>query len=143
MNIRLAGLAVAFAALSACETPIGTASGQPEFTVQNVDAACVRSTVLGGLVNEGYMVRTTTDAQIVAERPSLGGAAVFLGTTQDVRRVTITFIPMAGGVRLVANEALVANAGTGFENVTPVYPTQEMQARFAGNGSRVQAMCGR
>lgn len=115
---------------------------QPGYMLVNVDAQCVRSVVLTTLVDQGYMVRSSTDSQIVAGRPALGGgAATFLGTQGEERRVTVLFIPQAdNGMRVVINEAFVSNAGSGFERTTPIYPGQ---GAFSTSGGGTQAMCAR
>lgn len=112
------------------------------YTLANVDAQCVRSAVLTSLVDQGYVVRSSTDTQVVAGRPALGGVyAPLLGTQDEERRVTVLFIPLSdSGMRVVINEAFVSNAGSGFERVSPIYPGQ---GAFSTSGGGTQAMCGR
>jgi len=143
MSMRVVGLFAVLAVTAACTTPIQTASGQPDFTVTNANPQCVRSTLLAGLVDGGYMVRSATDSQIAVGRPMLGNTplGVFLAPT-DERRSTFLMIPVGADVRIVMNEAFIANAGSGFESASPIYPTQEAQQALAAIGARVQAMCG-
>lgn len=129
--------------LVACTTPIQTASGQPEFTVTNTSAQCVRGSLLSGLVDGGYMVRSATDSQIAVGRPMFGNTplGVFLAPT-DERRSTFLIIPVGTSVRIVMNEAFISKAGSDFEDANPIYPTQEAQEALAVIGARIQAMCG-
>lgn len=137
-------VSIALFGLLACAdgNPFTTQTVQPGYTLANVDAQCVRSAVLTSLVDQGYMVRSATDAQVVAGRPALGGSgAAFLGTQGEERRVTVLFIPVAdNGMRVVVNEAFVSNAGSGFERATPIYPGQ---GAFSTSGGSTQAMCAR
>ena len=139
MHARLWLVALAAALVSGCATPIQTASGQPEFTVHG-NLQCVRSSLLSGLVDGGYTVRSATDSQIVVGRASLGGAG-FLAPTEE-RRATFLIIPTGTAVRIVMNEAFISNAGSGFESASPIYPTQEAQQALVTTGVRVQGACG-
>jgi len=122
--------------------PVTTASGQNEFTLTNVEAQCVRTALLNGLLDGGYMVRSSTDTQIVVGRPQLGESFGFLAPT-DERRSTFLIIPVGANVRVVMNEAYIHNAGSGFESASPILPVQGAQQPLDAIGARVQATCGR
>lgn len=112
---------------------------QPNYTLTNVDPQCVRGLILTSLVDQGFVVRSTTDSQIVADRSALGGAG-FLAPNEQ-RRVSILLIPQAdNGVRVVVSESLVSNANSGFERSTPVYPGN---GSYSMTGQNAQAACSR
>lgn len=140
MKMKVLAAALALSGCAGYEA-VTTASGQNEVTLTNAEPACVRSALLTGLLDGGYMVRSSTDSQIVVGRPSLGNAA-FLAPTEE-RRSTFLMIPMGTSVRVVMNEAFISNAGSGFESASPIYPVQGAQNALDAIGARVQAMCGR
>lgn len=126
--------------------PLQTASGRPEITLTAVDASCVRAALLNKLVNDQWMVRSTTDTQIVAGKESQNATANFLlrtdlgGRPED--RVTFLLIALPGdGMRVVVSEQFVSNAGTGFEKVTPIPHAQAVQDRFEMTGLEIQQDC--
>lgn len=126
--------------LMACSGDPFAQPAQPGYMLSNIDPQCVRSTALTSLVDQGYIVRSTNDSQIVADRPTLGAATALLAQG-EARRVTILFIPQAdSGMRVVISEAFISNAGSGFERVTPIYPGQ---GSFNTSGDNTQAMCAR
>jgi hypothetical protein len=148
---RAIAAAAAAMTLNACAMqgpPIQTASGQPEITLTNIDAQCVRSTILNGFVNKGLMIRTSSDTQIIAGKTSENFAAnVLLGTRfagAPEDRITALFIPQQeNGLRVVISEQYVSNAGTGFEMSTPVRQSQLVQEQFEAIQGRAQMRCGR
>lgn len=113
---------------------------QPGYTLTNVDAQCVRAVILANLTDQGFVVRSTTDYQVVAGRPQIGGVAGALLAPTDERRVTVLMIPMGDGVRVVINEAFVSRAGSGFESSSPIYPGQ---GSFSMTGQGAQTQCRR
>jgi hypothetical protein len=129
-------IAVSFLVLIACS---GMVPVQPNYTLTNVDPQCVRGLILASLVDQGFVVRSTTDSQIVADRSALGSAG-FLAPNEQ-RRVSILFIPQANDtMRVVVSEALVSNANSGFERSTPVYPGN---GSYSMTGQNAQAQCAR
>ena len=122
--------------VAGCTPPLTTPSGQPEMTVPNVDAACIRNTVLNGLIDQGYQIRTTNDNQIIAGRVSenlamnLFFSTGFSGNPEE--RVTIMFIPQptTKALRIVVTRAIVSNQGTAFEKVHPIQGTVDDQRQM-------------
>jgi hypothetical protein len=118
--------------------PPATASGQPDVVLTNVDVACVRASLMEGMVNNGFQIAQSTDSMIVGKRPTRNTmASVLLSTRMSgppEERVTLTMINSAPDtVRVIAYMAYVSNAGTAFEQQTPVQATQANQDEFAAS----------
>lgn len=130
---------VAFlAVLSGCAggPPPSTASGQPDVVLTNVDVSCVRASLMEGLVNNGFQISQSTDSMLVGKRPTRDTAATILLSTRmsgpPEERVTLTMIqPAPDTLRVIVYGAYVSNAGTAFEQQTPVRATQADQEAFA------------
>lgn len=123
--------------------PPSTASGQPDVVLTNVDVACVRASLMEGLVNNGFQISQSTDSMLVGRRATRNAAASVLLSTRmsgaPEERVTLTMIqPAPDTLRVIVYAAYVSNAGTGFEQQTPVRATQADQDSFAAGarGSR-------
>lgn len=135
--------------LVGCATvpPANTPSGNPEITLSNVRAECVRSAFLNLLVNNGYTIRTSTDTQIIAGKTTQNMAASLLLSTQfsgpPEERITVLFIPQPTGdaLRVVVSGAYVSNQGTGFEKVQPIRGSQMDQNQFMAAKPRIEAEC--
>jgi hypothetical protein len=98
----------------------------------NVDAQCVRSGFMNGVINDGWDIETANDMQIIAGKPG----------TNFVTKVL--FIPLSNnGMRIVVSEAKVSDAGTDSEKAAPVTQTQPIQDKFEAAGAQMQATCGR
>lgn len=127
--------------LFACSGSLTAQPAQPNYTLNNVDPGCVRGLILNSLIDQGFTVRSSTDNQIVAGRPALGGGVLGALAPTNERRVTILFIPLPdSAMRVVVSESLVDNAGSGFERVTPVYPGN---GQYSSIGQNTQAQCAR
>ncbi len=132
--MRSAWLVVVAFLLAGCHSPppIHTASGQPEITLTNVNAQCVRSGFMNGLINDGWNIETTSDTQIIAGKP---------GTDFEAK---VLFIPMSSnGMRVVVSEAQVSDPGAAFDKGTLVTQNQPIEDKFEVAGDRLQASCGR
>jgi hypothetical protein len=133
--------------LGACAygPPIQTASRQPEITLTNVDASCVRSVFLNALVNQQFSVRSASDFQIIAgkeRRDDVGFLYSTRGYGFPEDRITALLIQTPpNGLRIVVSESIVSNPGTAFERTNPISQTQDIQNQFASYTQRFQSQC--
>lgn len=131
----------------AAPPPVGTPSGNLEVVLTNVRADCVRAELLNALVSSGATIRSTSDVQIVAGRPSDNALANALlssrygGTPEE--RVTMLLLPVPNfpDVRLAVSVAYVTNQGSAFEKVQPVRPSAAQQEQLVAARSRVENLC--
>lgn len=121
--------------LSSCATiePIPTASGNPEILVR-AEPECVKSILLGNLINSGYELRSETAHQFVVGRPDTGVGAMLIAGTQYApipeSRCTTTMVRVGDSTRVIATRSLVQNPGTGFELVMPIPWSAKDHAQF-------------
>jgi hypothetical protein len=139
VDMRIWWLLVPVCGLLGC-SGLTTQPVQPGYTLTNVDAQCVRSLILANLTDQGFVVRSATDNQVIAGRPQIGGALGALVAPTDEHRVTVLMIPMGEGMRVVISEAFVSRAGSGFETSSPIYPGQ---GSFSMTGQGAQVQCTR
>ena len=115
---------IGFLALSvagcASGEPINTASGRPDVTAHNVDVECIRTTLIGGMMNNGWTVRRADGLQIVAEKAMESTAGNMLavatltrgsGGSMPNRQITLTIMPVNNDVRMVVDAQWVINPG--------------------------------
>ncbi|MCJ2043000.1 hypothetical protein MKK58_00300 [Methylobacterium sp. J-078] len=126
MRLRVFAAAAAMTVLGACQTvqPPATASGRPEVTIPGADPARVKSAILSGMIDKGYRIVKDDPFSLTVEKPVENFAAVLLLSTNaggpPVARVTYTVAQIDNGTRVVADMALISNAGMAFERRTDV-----------------------
>lgn len=135
--------------LAGCVTapPVGTPSGNPEITLSNVRADCVKAGLLNGLINGGYRVESSNEYQIVAGKPTTNTLASLLLSTPAnstvEERYTVTMVPQVNSsdLRLMIEGAYVSNPGTGFEQRQPIGANGNVQQQFASIKPRIESTC--
>ena len=126
MKAKIAAICLSFIGLTACQTvkPPATASGRPEVTISGVTPAQVKPVLVNKTIDKGYRIVKDDAYSLTFEKPSDSFAAnVFLGTRAGgppVQRVSFTIAEVGGATRVVADAALVSNAGMAFEQRTDV-----------------------
>jgi len=111
--------------LAACAQPVNyqTASGRPE-RLFNAPPERVRAALATELVNRGYQIIRESESVIEGQKTSDNvWANMLMGSQWDPTvkvRATYTIIPSGSGTRVVGDLAIVGNAGTAFERVTPM-----------------------
>lgn len=125
--------------------PIQTASGKPDVVLRGVEPACIREHILNGALTAGWNIRSSSDIQIVMERPAPPSfAAAMLSTNYSgppYQRVTFNLVPSGPDLRMVADMAWVSNANTGFERVRPAQANANDQSQIEGLASRAEVKC--
>ena len=112
--------------LAGCQTaqPPTTASGRPEVTIQGAAPAKVKAAILSGMLDKGYRIVRDDQFSLSVERPVENIMAVALLSTgaggAPVGRITYTVAQVESSTRVVADLALVQNAGMAFERRTDV-----------------------
>ena len=145
----LAVATVAAIALAGCASvpPPNTPSGKLEFTLDNIDAGCVRSELANTLASTGFSIKSMSDYQIVVGRKAENSMAAFLLSTpaggNPEERVTLTLIPQSSqsALRVIWEAAYVSNAGTAYESFQPIGASQANQNQLAGVESKLEAKC--
>jgi hypothetical protein len=89
--------------------------------VESADSVCIRDRLAGWAINHGFRVHSSSDTQIVIARRESRFAAAMLSTPaggNPERRATFTLTSAGTGrTRIVLNDDVVQNPGTGFEHV--------------------------
>lgn len=127
--IKVAASTLAALILAGCASgePINTASGRPDVTAHNVDVECLRTGIMGGIMNNGWTIRRSDGLQIVAEKAMeatvinmLGVAALTRGPGGSMpnRQVTLTIMPVNNDVRMVVDAQWVINPGNAHSEYT-------------------------
>ena len=124
MIARRVVLAMVLFMVAGCATPVShyTPSGKPEVTISTNDFNAVKSTIVAQMLNKGYSITKDTDFQLVfeAEADSMMSTVLF-GSEYDttpVARISFSFAPIDDSVRVVADAAMITNAGSAFERRT-------------------------
>lgn len=122
MRLKVLLLVAGLPLLAACQTakPPATASGRPEVTITgNVDPARVKALLLTKMIDRGFRLVKDDPFSLTMDKTSDSfGAQLLLGTPAGdppVARVTYTIAPIGDTVRVVADMAVVQNAGMAFE----------------------------
>lgn len=119
-------LVAAFLALltAGCQTAqVTTASGRPEITVPGPPER-IKPLVVNAALNRKFTIKSDTPYTLVIEQPSTDfGTNLLLGSQWNPTvniRLTLTFVPVGGDTRIVAEQVAVTNPGTGAERITPL-----------------------
>ncbi|MCB1499942.1 MAG: lipoprotein [Bauldia sp.] len=112
------------AAVAGCQTAqVTTASGRPEITVPGPPEK-IKPLVLNAALNRKFTIKSDTPYTLVIEQPSTDFATnLLLGSQWNPTvniRLTLTFVPVGGDTRIVAEQVAVTNPGTGAERLTPL-----------------------
>jgi hypothetical protein len=129
----------------AAPDPIQTLSGKPDVTV-TASMKCLRAGLLAEMVDQGWSIVTTSDVQIVAQKPFDSGTAKMLLTNglgvPPMRRMTLTFIEVGStNIRVVRDTAAVINAGNRAEEVHQQVQTNAAQLAFQTAVRKIEAQC--
>jgi len=134
------------AALSGCQTAPKAPPGPMhlEITLEQIDIACVRASMLDTFVKGGLSIRQASDVLFVADRRTeeIGPRLYYGRNLSDRVTATLTPIPRVEGARLTVQHAYAANAGTGREEVHPQPVSPEDQASWAAARGRLERKCG-
>ena len=115
--------------------PPATQSGRVELTVPGVTSTgCVKSQIISRLAGHGYSLRSETDHQIVMGKPADNiAASVLFGSRWDSTpesRAIITVLQSGGNVRVIVEDVIITNPGTGMERRQAIHQTQKNQNDF-------------
>lgn len=127
---------VALLSLASCATvpPPNTPSGKVELLVQSTDLGCIKSKIISKSSEYGYSLTRESDHQVVLSKPIDNTVvAVLFGSNYDPfphARVTFTFVESGNATRLILDEAIVTNPGSGFERVNSKPQSQQNQDDF-------------
>jgi len=130
--------------LSGCQTAPKGPPGPMHLgaTLEQIDIACVRASMLDSLVRAGWTIRQASDALIVADRRTEAiGPRLHYGRNLS-ERVTATLIPLPDGMRLNLQGAYAANPGTGLEEVHPQPFSPEDEGVWEAARGRLATKCG-
>lgn len=140
---------IAALALAGCATttPIGTRSGNPELTLVNVRADCVKAGLVNAFIDSGMAIESASDYLIVAGKPTSNTmASLLFGTRMDAtveERYTATLAPQVNGndLRIVVAGAYVSNPGTAFEKRQPMKAGGNIQQQFMAAKPVIESRC--
>lgn len=128
-----------------------TASGKPDVTAHNVDIECVRTTILGGMMDKGWSVRRADGLQIVAEKAMESTAGNMLavatltrgpGGSMPNRQITLTIMPVQNDVRIVVDAQWVINPGNARSEYTiPIQWTASDQNAMTSLARGAESKC--
>ena len=146
--LKYAGI-IAALAVAGCATapPIGTPSGNPELTLRNVRADCVKAGLVNGLINSGLSIESSSEYLIVAGKPTSNTmASLLFGTGMNTtveERYTATIVPQVNGndLRLIMTAAYVSNPGTAFEKLQPMKAGGGIQQQFMAAKPVIERGC--
>lgn len=135
--------------LSGCVTapPIGTASGNPEITLSNVRADCVKAGLINALLSGGYRIESSNEYQIVVGKPTTNTMASLLLSTPAnstvEERQTVTMAPQmnSNDLRVMIESAYVSNPGTAFEQRQPIGANGNDQQQFDSIKPVIESRC--
>jgi len=131
---------VAVLCLAACTRPVtfATPSGSPETVIYGGTRAKVTNAIIARSLATGWTLHTTSEYQVVTEKPMEGTAAALMASRYDthpVYRATYVLVDTRDrgldGVRVVATVVAVTNPGSAFERTTDFTRSkagQEVQA---------------
>jgi hypothetical protein len=113
-------IAAAILVASAWAAPAAAqASARAEITLPNATSATVRSQLVNTMMSRGYAVVNESQSVVAFEKPADNMAAMFLFGTRanmvPVSRVSFSMAEIGGNTRVMADIAVIANAGTAFE----------------------------
>ena len=119
-----------------------------EITVIHVRPDCVRAAMTTMLINQGYILRSTSDTQIVAGKATEYSKSTrwlkrLLYDNPPEKRVTLLFIPVDSmdNVRIVWNAEYVYEANTATEEVEPIASTPEDESQFMAMLPLIEKNC--
>lgn len=126
MKVTVIAAAAAMLSLVACQTvkPPATASGRPEVSIAGAKPEQVKALLVSKMLDKGYRLAKDDSFNVTFEKVSDNLAANILFGTRaggnPVVRVNYTIADLSGSVRVVADLAIISNAGMAFENRTDV-----------------------
>lgn len=133
--------------LAGCAVPpLDTPSGQPEIVLESVDRDCVKSTLVGLMLNQGFAMRSEGPSMIVGGRRSKSSTLNLLLSTplsgSPEERLSFTFVSQGRALRVVASAQIVGNPGTAYEHIIVVSPDRAAQDNLVYGGELLQRECG-
>jgi len=112
--------AACFGAAILCLSALGAAaqSGRAEVTVA-ASSAAVKSHLINEMMNRGYSIMSDTPNMVVFDKVADNLAAMFLFGTRfggaPHARIVYSIAEIGGSTRVMADAALIGNAGSAFE----------------------------
>ncbi len=125
MRIALAAT-VSAVLLAGCGTPVNhaTISGKPEVSISGTTPDAVKAAIINEMINRQYRISKDTPYEIAFDKPTDNAAAILLlGSKYDAVpnvRASYYITSTPPTVRVVADLAVITNAGSGFERRTDV-----------------------
>ena len=118
------------AGLFGCATAApNTPSGRPEVTLKATPPAAVKSFIADAMINRGYSLFRDSDVQITFDKTGTSLGAIMLSTGWGGAphlRVSYSLLQQGPTLRVVADMALIQNAGSGFERPLAGIPRPPM-----------------
>ena len=114
-----------------CVAPVqhNTASGKPEVTIGTNDVGAVKAALVSEMIDRGYDITTEGDHRLIFDqRVDNVLAAALLGSSYDSTpnaRISYTIVRTSGGIRVVADIAIITNPGSAFERRTEMNQHQD------------------
>ena len=103
-------------------TDLGTASGRPEAFAEGVSRASTIMAFNEAMINRGYTIVAESASRVVYEKAADNFAAQLLFGSQyntvPNLRVTMNYLQVSGGTRVIADLAVITNPGSGFAKPT-------------------------
>ncbi len=107
--------------MTGCATPVfhNTPSGKPEVTIYRANVAKIKTTIINKMIDAGMLVSKTDDLMLTFEKPLKDKSLMMIvGERPDTghnARITFNLIQLSGAVRVVADSAVIYQAGTAWE----------------------------
>lgn len=141
----LAALLVSLSGCAQRNDHVVTAGGQSYVMFHGMEQACVHQGLLKELTDHGWTVKSTSEAQIVAQQRApawINTSVLLVGFDPPQVRLTLTIVPSGPDVKVLIESGAINNPRSYPERVEPIAATAQMNTVFDNSARRIERTCG-